>query len=105
MQGELRAWQYQKQTYPAIANVKGREIGSEGEAYHKTAEHWEELSKLSAESREDLKKAQDVMTKISPGYRSGCLPLYPLGEEFKYYWGRKEYVSAFKVFWTLITCK
>ena len=105
MQGELRAWQYQKQTYPEIAKVKGNQIGSAGEAYGGTAEHWDELSKLSAESREDLAKAQDVMTKISPGYRSGCLPLYPLGTEFKYYWGRKEYLSAFKVFWTLITCK
>ena len=105
MQGELRAWQYQKQTYPAIAKSPGNEIGTRGEAYGGTAVHWDELSKLSAESREDLAKAQDVMTKISPGYRSGCLPLYPLGEEFKYYWGRKEYLSAFKVFWTLITCK
>lgn len=105
MQGELRAWQYQKQTYPAIAKSPGNEIGNPGEAYGGTAAHWEELSKLSAESREDLAKAQDVMAKVSPGYRSGCLPLYPLGEEFKYYWGRKEYVLAFGVFWTLITCK
>jgi len=108
MQGELRAWQYQKQTYPEIAKTKGNEIGSKGEAYGEarvTKEHWDELAKLSPESREDLKKAQDVMTKISPGYRSGCLPLYPLGKEFKYYWDRKEYVSAFGVFWTLITCK
>jgi hypothetical protein len=105
MQGELRAWQYQKQTYPQIAKTKGNEIGSRGEAYSGSKEHWDELSQLSPESREDLKKAQEVMTKISPGYRSGCLPLYPLGEEFKYYWRRKEYLSALGVFWTLITCK
>jgi hypothetical protein len=105
MQGELRAWQYQKQTYPAVAKIEGNEIGSAGEAYGGTKEFWDELFALSSESREDLAKAQDVMTKISPGYRSGCLPLYPLGEEFKYYWGRKEYISAFGIFWTLITCK
>jgi len=105
MQGELRAWQYQKQTYPNIAKTRGNEIGSDGEAYKGTKEFWDELFALSPESREDLAKAQDVMTKISPGYRSGCLPVYPLGAEFKYYWGRKEYLSAFKVFWTLITCK
>jgi hypothetical protein len=105
MQGELRAWQYQKQTYPAVAKIEGNEIGSAGEAYGGTKEFWDELFALSSESREDLAKAQDVMTKISPGYRSGCLPLYPLGEEFKYYWGRKEYISAFGIFWTLITCR
>ena len=105
MQGELRAWQYQKLTYPNIAKTRGAEIGSPGEAYGGTREFWDELFALSPESREDLAKAQDVMTKISPGYRSGCLPLYPLGDEFKYYWGRKEYLSAFKVFLTLITCR
>jgi hypothetical protein len=105
MQGELRAWQYQKQTYPNIAKTKGNEIGSPGEAYGGTKKFWDELFALSPESREDLAKAQDMMTTISPGYRSGCLPLYPLGDEFKYYWGRKEYISAFGVFWTLITCR
>jgi len=104
MQGELRAWQYQKQTYPSIAKQKGAEIGSEGEAYGGTKEHWDELSTLDPDSREDLNKAQDVMTNISPGYRAGCLPLFPLDKEFNY-WERKEYLSAFGVFWTLITCK
>lgn len=33
MQGELRAWQYQKQTYPHIASTRGNEIGTKGEAY------------------------------------------------------------------------
>jgi hypothetical protein len=105
MQGELRAWQYQKRTYPDIAKIKGNEIGSSGEAYSGTKEHWDELSTLNPDSRDDLKKAQDVMTKVSPGYRAGCLPLYPLGKEFKYYWERKEYMSAFGVIWTLITCR
>jgi len=108
MQGELRAWQYQKETYPSIANSPGSEIGSKGEAYgagNGTKEFWEELSKLDPDSRDDLEKAQEVMTKISPGYRSGCLPLYPPGKEFKYYWGRKEYVLAFGVFWKLVTCR
>jgi len=108
MQGELRAWQYQKQTYPAIARQKGAEIGSKGEAYgdfRVTKEHWDELAKLSPDSREDLEKAQEIMTKISPGYRSSCLPLFPLGMEFRYYWGRKEYGSAIGVIWKLITCR
>jgi len=108
MQGELRAWQYQKETYPAIANTPGSEIGSQGEAYGAgkgTKEFWDELAKLDPNSRDDLEKAQVVMTKISSGYRSGCLPLYPLGQEFKYFWGRKEYVSAFGVIWKLVTCR
>jgi hypothetical protein len=108
MQGELRAWQYQKSTYPNIARNKGSEIGSQGEAYgtaRVTQQYWDELAKLSPDSRDDLLKAQEVMTKISAGYRSGCLPLYPLGQEFKYFWSRGEYGSAFGVFWKLITCK
>jgi len=105
MQGELRAWQYQKQTYPGIAKVKSSPIGSAGEAYSGTQQFWDELFTLSPDSREDLEKAQGVMTKISPGYRSGCLPLYPLGKEFKYFWGRKEYGLAFGVIWKLITCR
>jgi hypothetical protein len=108
MQGELRAWQYQMRTYPHISRNKGAEIGSSGEAYGEsrvTKEHWDELSSLSPDSREDLEKAQEIMTKISPGYRSGCLPLYPMGKEFKYFWGRNEYVAAFGVIWKLITCR
>jgi hypothetical protein len=84
MQGELRAWQYQKQTYPGIAKVKGNAIGSKDEAYGRgkeTRELWEELSKLSPDSREDLKKAQTLMQDIAKGYRSDSLPLYPLPQE------------------------
>lgn len=108
MQGELRAWQYQKQTYPNIAKTKGNEIGSSGEAYGETRvtkELWDELLRLSPDSREDLKKAQDVMTKISPGYRSGCLPLFPIKGEIEYFWGRKEYTAALGVIWKLISCR
>jgi len=105
MQGELRAWQYQTQTYPSIAKTSGNKIGSQGEAYNGTEVHWDELSKLDPNSRDDLEKAQDVMTRISPGYRSGCLPLYPLNKEFGYFWGRKEYALAFGVIWKLLTCK
>jgi hypothetical protein len=81
MQGELRAWQYQKQTYPAVAKIEGNEIGSAGEAYGGTKEFWDELFALSSESREDLAKAQDVMTKISPGYRSGIFTDTGIGTE------------------------
>jgi len=108
MQGELCAWKYQKETYPSIAKKPGGEIGSEGEAYGEvrvTKEFWDKLSKLDPTSRNDLEKAQELMTKISPGYRSGCLPLYPLGKEFKYFWERKEYVSAFGVIWKMVTCR
>jgi hypothetical protein len=105
MQGELRAWQYQKYTYPEIARTKGNDIGSNGEAYAGTKEFWDELSKLSPDSRDDLEQAQGLMRKVSPGYRSGCLPLFPPGKEFVYFWRQREYAKAFGVLWKLITCK
>lgn len=108
MQGELRAWQYQRQTYPGIARTPGNAIGSREEAYGEykvTEEFWNELAALSPESREDLEKAQDIMTKISPGYRAGCLPLFPLGDEIGYYWQQGNYRLALGVLWKLITCK
>ncbi len=105
MQGELRAWQYQKHTYPEIARTKGNDIGSNGEAYAGTKEFWDELSKLSPDSRNDLEQAQGLMRKVSPGYRSGCLPLFPPGKEFAYFWRQREYAKAFGVLWKLITCK
>src|SRR5215216_3568156 len=88
MQGELRAWQYQKRTYPEIAATKGKAIGTKGEAYAEggeTNEIWEELSRLASDSREDLEKAQALMRKISAGYRSNALPLYPLPQELGFY--------------------
>ena len=88
MQGELRAWQYQKRTYPEIAKTKGNAIGTRNEAYStrdkETNEYWEELDKLSPDSREDLEKARMVMQSISKGYRSDVLPLYPLPQEIAY---------------------
>jgi len=84
MQGELRAWQYQKRTYPHIASTRGNEIGTKDEAYGRgkeTKEFWEELARLSPDSRDDLEKARTVMQNISKGYRSDSLPLYPLPQE------------------------
>jgi len=105
VQGELRAWQYQKQTYPAIANKKGNEIGADKEAYAGTKEHWDELAALSPDSREDLEKAQAVMKRISPTYRSGCLPLFPLSQEFRFYLKEGKIWEAVRVIWNLITCR
>jgi len=88
MQGELRAWQFQKRLYPYLATTRGNEIGSKGEAYGRdkeTKDLWEELSRLSPDSREDLEKARIVMQNIAPGYRSDSLPLYPLPREILFY--------------------
>lgn len=85
MQGELRAWQYQRQHYPSIAKVQGRQIGEEGEAYPRTKDHWEKLANLSPDSRDDLDTARDLMKRVARGYRSDRLPLYPLPQEIGYY--------------------
>lgn len=84
MQGELRAWQYQKQHYPPIAKTSGKQIGEEDEAYPKTQEYWDKLADLSPDSREDLETARDVMKQVASGYRSDRLPLYPLPQEIGY---------------------
>jgi hypothetical protein len=100
VQGELRAWQYQKRTYPEIANTKGNAIGTMNEAYGRgkeTNEFWEELSKLSSDSRDDLEKAQAVMKKIAPGYRSDSLPLYPLLQEIGFYLRQGKFKDAIDV--------
>jgi len=102
MQGELRAWQYQKQTYPQIARTKGNEIGSPREAYPGTKEHWDKLAALSPDSREDLKTAINVMKSIAPGYRSDRLPLYPLPQEIGYYLKQGKIMDAVKVVINLI---
>lgn len=88
MQGELLAWQYQAQTYLEIAFTQGNRIGMREEAYgrgRETYEFWDELMQLSADSRADLEQARAVMQKISPGYRSDALPLYPLHREIWFY--------------------
>ena len=105
MQGELRAWQYQKQMYPEIANTKRNEIGADNEAYEGTKEHWELLSTLSPDSREDLEKARDVMQNVSKGYRSHCLPLYPLPQEIGFCLRQGKIKEAIKAVINLLTCK
>ena len=105
MQGELRAWQYQRQTYPAIAKIKGNDIGADDEAYGGTKESWVKLANLSPDSREDLETARDVMQSISKGYRSDCLPLYPLPQEIGFCLRRGKIKEAIKAVINLITCK
>ena len=102
MQGELRAWQYQKQCYSKFTN---NEIGSSGQAYAGTKVHWDEIAKLNPDSRDDLLKAQTLTKKVSPDYRSQCLPLFPLPQEFSFYWRQGKIVEAFQVVWNLITCR
>lgn len=102
VQGELLAWQYQKQAY---FELKGKEIGGAGEAYSGTRRYWEELSKLSADSYEDLVKAQAVMRKILPNYRSDCLPLYPLPTEIGYLLRQGRIKDALNLIINLATCR
>jgi hypothetical protein len=102
MQGELRAWQYQKQTYFKLTN---KDIGDNGQAYAGTKIYWDEIAKLAPDLREDLIKAQQFTRKVSPDYRSECLPLFPLPQEIAFYWKQGKYAEAFKAVWNLITCK
>ena len=102
MQGELRAWQYQKQTYLKLTS---KDIGDSGQAYAGTKVHWDEIAKLAPDSREDLVKAQELTKKVSPDYRSQCLPLFPLPHEIAFYWKQGKYVEAFKAVWNLVTCR
>jgi hypothetical protein len=106
MQGELRAWQYQKRTYPLIARTKGKAIGTDGEAYGEAAEtneFWEELSRLSPDSRDDLEKARTVMQNIAKGYRSDALPLYPLPQEIVFCLKQGKIKDAIDVIRKLVT--
>ena len=102
MQGELRAWQYQKAAYRKIT---GCDIGDAGQAYAGTRQHWDDIARLDSDSRDDLIKAQVFTKRVSPDYRSNCLPLYPLPQEIAFYWKQKKYVEAFKAVWNLITCR
>lgn len=102
VQGELLAWQYQKQAYRELT---GRDIGDRGEAYNGTKPHWDELSQLAANLREDLRTAQLLMKKVSPDYRSDCLPLFPLNKEIRYFLKRGKLIEVFQVIWNLITCR
>jgi hypothetical protein len=102
MQGELRAWQYQRQTYNKITS---KDIGDSGQAYAGTKVHWDEIAKLASDSRDDLIKAQELTRKVAADYRSNCLPLYPLPQEIAFYWKQGKYAEAFKAVWNLITCR
>lgn len=100
MQGELDAWQYQCRTYPSLTKT-GAAIGSHGEAYSSkdktTNEFWEQLSKLSSESRTDLEKARDLMIAIAPGYRAYRLPIYPLHRELWFHLRQGKFRGAVNV--------
>ncbi len=102
VQGELLAWQYQKQAYHELT---GKEIGERGEAYAGTKAYWDQLALLSADSREDLLAAQELMKKVSPDYRSGCLPLFSLRREIGYFLKQGRITEAFRTVWNLITCR
>ena len=102
VRGELLAWQYQRQAYYELT---GKDIGDHGEAYGGTKEHWDKLALLSADSRDDLLAAQGVMKKVSPDYRSDCLPLFPLTTEIKHFLKQGKFGEAFGALWNLLTCK
>jgi hypothetical protein len=102
VRGELLAWQYQIQSYRELT---GNEIGDHGQAYSGTKAHWDQIAQLSANSRDDLLKAQTLMKKVAPGYRSDCLPLFSLFEDIRYYLGKGRIKDAYNVVWNLITCK
>jgi hypothetical protein len=102
MQGELRAWQYQKKHYPPIANTSGKQIGEEGEAYPKTQEYWDKLADLSPDSRDDLGAARNLMKHVASGYRSDRLPLYPLPQEIRYYLRQGKIRDAIQVVLNLV---
>jgi hypothetical protein len=102
VQGELLAWQYQIDAYRELT---GNEIGDHGQAYGGTKAFWDQIAQLSADSRDDLLKAQALMKKVAPDYRSDCLPLFPLLQEVGFYLGKGRIKDAFDVVWNLITCK
>ena len=102
MRGELLAWQHQERAYFELAKKR---IGDSGEAYGGTRRHWDELMQLSADSREDLKRAQEVTRNIAPTYRSYCLPLYPLHQEIWYYLRQGKFKEATEAVKNLVSCK
>jgi len=102
VRGEMLAWQYQIQAYRELT---GKEIGDHGQAYGGTKVYWDQIAQLSADSRDDLLKAQVLMKKVAPDYRSDCLPLFPLLKEMGFHLGKGRIKDAFDVVWNLITCK
>ncbi len=102
MQGELRAWQYQKKCYREIT---GNDIGDVGEAYMGTKAYWDEMAPLDTNSRDDLLKGQQLTRKVSPDYRAECLPLFPLPQEIGFYLKQGKFKEAFQSVWNLVTCR
>jgi hypothetical protein len=102
VQGELLAWQYQRQAYNELT---GKDIGDQGEAYAGTKQHWDELALLSTDSRDDLLAAQELMKKVAPDYRSDCLPLFPLEKEIRGFLKQGKIMEAINVVWNLVTCR
>ena len=100
--GELRAWQYQKKAYYEIAE---KEIGEIGQAFSGKQDLWDEIAKLIPDSRDDLAQAQELMGKIATGYRSDCLPLYPLSKEIWYHLIRGEFRAGYDAVKNLVTCR
>ena len=102
VRGELLAWQFQIKAYHELT---GKDIGDHGQAYGGTKVYWDQIALLSADSRDDLLKAQALMKKVAPDYRSDCLPLFPLLQEVKFYLGKGRIKDAFEMVWNLVTCK
>ena len=100
--GELLAWQHQRKAYHELA---GREIGDVGAEYAGKKAMWDQLSALSADSRADLATAQQLMSSIATGYRSDCLPLYPLFQEAGYFLRQGRIREIFSMIWNLLTCR
>lgn len=102
MQGELRAWQYQRKCYRELT---GKDIGDIGQAYSGKKEYWDAMATLDPNSREDLLKAIQLTRKVSPDYRSECLPLFPLPQEIGFYLKQGKFKEAFQSVWNLVTCR
>lgn len=102
MQGELRAWQYQKKAYQKLT---GHDIGDYGQAYSGTKRYWDEIGSLSSESREDLERAKALTKGVASDYRSDCLPLFPLPKEIWFYLRQGDPAKAFATVKNLVTCK
>jgi len=102
MRGELLAWQHQERAY---FELTGKRIGGADQAYRNTRRFWKELMCLSANSRDDLARAQELTRKIAPTYRSNCLPLFPLSREIGYCLMRGNLKDAFNAVRNLIACK
>ena len=100
--GELLAWQHQERVYFEITK---EQIGESGHAYGGKRKYWDELMQLSPDSRTDLERAQELMRAISLGYRSYCLPLYPLHQEIWYWLQQGKFKDAYVVVKNLISCE